>query len=105
MQILYRWQHTDNHHHVYDISEPLILALQTQGTLKADIKIIPIVISRTGMFQVKTLARIAQLVSFKEEPQDELTFKQLSTEAKKIVTALHVHAQEWLSYISRKTYA
>jgi len=38
---------------------------------------IPIVISRTNNFHVKTLAEIAQLVSFKEEPPDELTFKQL----------------------------
>ena len=50
--------------HNYEIFEPLRQALQTYGTLKADIKIIPIVISRTGTFHVKTLAEISQLVSF-----------------------------------------
>jgi hypothetical protein len=63
--------------HIYEIYEPLRQALQTYGTLKADVKIISIVISRTGTFHVKTLAEIAQLVSFTEEPPDELTFKQL----------------------------
>jgi hypothetical protein len=54
--------------HIYDIYEPLRLALQTHGTLKAEVKIILIVISRTVTFHVKTLAEIAQLVSFTEEP-------------------------------------
>ncbi len=59
--------------YIYDLYEPLRLAIQTYGTLKADVEIIPIVISRTGTFHVKTLAEIAQLVSFKENPLDELT--------------------------------
>jgi len=42
--------------HIYTIYEPLKLALETRGTIKADIKIIPIVISRTCTFHVKTLA-------------------------------------------------
>ena len=87
--------------HIYDIYEPLRQALQTHGTLKADVKIIPIVISRTGTFHVKTQAEISQLVSFTEEPPDELTFKQLPPTAKRITMALHVHAQEWLSHISK----
>jgi hypothetical protein len=62
---------------IYDIYEPLRLALQTYGTLKAEVKIIPIVISRTRTFHVKTFAEIVQLVSFREEPEDELTFKQI----------------------------
>jgi hypothetical protein len=66
-----------------------------------DVKIIPIVISRTGTFHVKTLAEISQLVSFTEEPPDELTFKQLPPTAKRITMALHVHAQELLSHISK----
>jgi hypothetical protein len=66
-----------------------------------DVKIIPIVISRDGTFHVKTLAEIAQLASFKDEPPDELTVKQLPITAKKIAMALHVHAQKWLSYISK----
>jgi hypothetical protein len=80
--------------HIYDIYEPLRIAFQTHGILKADVKIIPIVISRTGTFHVKTLAEIAHLVSFKEEPSDELTFKQLPIPARIIAMALHVHAQE-----------
>ena len=87
--------------HIYDIYEPLRLALQTHGTLKADIKIIPIVIRRTGTFHVKKLAEIAQIVSLKEEPPDELTFKQLLIPGKRIAMALHVHAQKWLSRISK----
>ena len=87
--------------HIYEIYEPLRVALQTHGTLKAEVKIIPIVISRTGTFHVRTQAEIAQLVSFAEEPPDELTFKHLPITAKQITMALHVHAQEWLSHISR----
>jgi hypothetical protein len=78
---------------IYEIYKPLRQALQTHGTLKADVKIIPIVISRTCTFHVKTLAEISQLVSFAEEPPDGLTFKQLSPAAKRIRMALHVHAQ------------
>ena len=55
--------------HIYDIYESLRLALQTHGTLKAEVKIIPIVISRTGTFHVKTLAEIAQFVSFSKDPR------------------------------------
>ena len=87
--------------HIYDIYFPLRLALQTYGILKAEVKIIAIVLSRTCTFHVKTLAEIAQLVSFKEEPLEELTFKQLPLAAKRIAMALHVHAQEWLSHISK----
>ena len=47
---------------VYDIYEPLQLALQTYGTLKASVKIVPIVIGRTVTFHVKTLGEIAQLI-------------------------------------------
>ena len=46
--------------HIYNIYEPLKQALQIHGTLKADIKIIPIVISRTGTFNFRTLAEIAK---------------------------------------------
>jgi hypothetical protein len=87
--------------HIYDIYEPLRQALQTHGTLKADIKIIPIVISRTGTFNVKTLAEIAQLISLDEEPPDALTYKQLPKPAQQIAMTLHVHTQEWLSHISK----
>jgi hypothetical protein len=51
-----------NIEHIYEIYEPLRQALHSYGTLKADVKIIPIVISRTGTFHVKTLTKISQLV-------------------------------------------
>jgi hypothetical protein len=92
---------TDIIDHIHTIYEPLKQALQTYGTLKADIKIIPIVISRTGTFHVKTLAEIAQLISFEEEPPDALTYKQLPKPAQQIAMTLHIHAQEWLSHISK----
>jgi hypothetical protein len=59
----------------------------------------PIVINKTGTFHVKTLSEIAQLVSFKGEPLDELAFKQLPITAKRIAMALHAHAHEWPTYI------
>jgi hypothetical protein len=80
--------------HIYNIYEPLKQSFQIHGTLKADIAIIPIVISRTSTFNVRTLAEIAQLVSFGEEPPDTLTYKQLPTPAQKIPMALRIHAQE-----------
>ncbi len=79
--------------HIEDIYEPLRLALQIHGTLKADIKIFPIVISRSGTSHVKTLAEIAQLVFFKEEPPAELTFEQLTIPVERIAMALHVDVQ------------
>ena len=57
----------------------------------------------TGALNVKTLAKISQLVSFKEEPLDALAYQQLPRPAKKIAMALHVHAQDWLSYISENS--
>jgi len=63
--------------------------------LKADIKIIPVVISKTSTTNVKTLAEIAQLVTDKEEPPVIMTFnKQLPKSAKHIAMALHTRAQE-----------
>jgi hypothetical protein len=78
--------------HIHTIYEPLKQALQTYGTLKADIEIISIVLSITCTFNVKTLVEIVQLVSFHEEPSDAMTYKQLPIPAKKIAMALHVHA-------------
>jgi hypothetical protein len=68
--------------HIYTIYEPLKQAVQTHGTIRADVIIVPIVISKTGTFNVKTLAEITQLVSFKEEIPDELIYKQLPRSAK-----------------------
>jgi len=69
--------------------------------VKADIIISPIVISRTSTFNGKTLAEIAQLVSYKEEPPYITTYKQLPKPAKDIVMALYTYAQEWLPHISK----
>jgi len=87
--------------HNYVIYEPLKLAHQTHGTIKADIKLIPIGINRTCTFNVKTLAEIAQLVSYNDEPPDTITYKQLPKQGNHIATSLHKHAQEWLSHISK----
>jgi len=69
--------------HIHIIYEPLYQTLQTRGTINADIKIIPIVISIFGTFNFKTLAEIIQLVSIKEEPLEALTYKHLPKPAKK----------------------
>ena len=63
--------------HINQLYEPLKTVLQTHGRLKADVTILPIFISRTCTFNVKTLAEIDQLVSYKEEPPDIMTYKQL----------------------------
>jgi hypothetical protein len=58
------------------------------------VHIIPTVISITGNFHTSTLAEIAQLVSFKENPPDNITYKSLPPQAQTIAMAIHVHAQE-----------
>jgi hypothetical protein len=65
------------------------------------VQIIPIVISRTGNFHTRELVEIAQLVSFKENPPDNITYKSLPTQAQTIAMAIHVHAQEWLTLESK----
>ena len=64
IQIIERKKSTDGNirtiiDHIYGIYDPIRLALKTYGTLEAEVTIIPIVISRTGTFHVKTLAEIA----------------------------------------------
>jgi len=71
--------------------------------LQADIIIIPIGISKTSTFNVKNVAEIAQLISYKEEPPDIMTYKQLQKPAKHMAMALHTHAQEWLSQIFKNS--
>ena len=78
---------------------PLVDAIRAHNTWPFPVEIIPIVITRTGSFNVKTLAEIAQLVSPQEEPPDALTYRELPQEAKRIVMKLHVHAQHWLHLI------
>jgi hypothetical protein len=89
--------------HIHTLYEPLRqqLLMHATGMYKADIQVIPIVISRTGSFHVKTRAEIAKLVSFQEEQPDTLKYKQMTQPAQEIAMALHVHAQEWLSLISK----
>ena len=74
-------------------------AIRAHGSWQHPVEIIPIVISRTGSFNVKTLAEIAQLISPQEEPPDSLTYNALPKEAKRIVMRLHMHAQHWLHHI------
>jgi hypothetical protein len=81
----------DHIYDIYDIYELLKVALQTHGTLKTEVKIIPIVISIAGTFNVKTLAEIAQLVSLKEEPPDVVSFEQLSTTKKSQYHFMYMH--------------
>ena len=71
--------------------------------LKADVQIIPNVVSRTGTVNVRTLAEITQLVILKEELPNIVAIKQLPTTTKKIAMALHIHAQEWLSYTTKNS--
>jgi hypothetical protein len=59
------------------------------------------VISRTRNFHTRTLAKIAQLVSFKENPPDNITYKSLPTHTQKIAIVIHVHAHEWLTLMSK----
>ena len=66
------------------------------------VQIIPIGISRTGNVHTSTLAEIAQLVSFNENPPDNITYKSLpSPQAQTIAMAIHVHAQDWLTIMSK----
>ena len=58
------------------------------------VQIIPAVISRTGSFYTRTLVEIAQLVSFQENPTNNITYKSLPPQAQSNAMAIHVHAQE-----------
>ena len=66
---------------IHSIYEPLKQAIMRHNRKKTQVQIIHIVISRTGNFHTRTLAEIAQLVSFKENPLDTLTFKSLPAQA------------------------
>ena len=65
------------------------------------VKVIPIVISRTRNFHTRTLAEIAQLVSLKKNPPDTLTYKSLPHQAQTIAMTLNTHSQEWLTLMSK----
>ena len=92
----------DTHDIIDSIQEkyrPLQDAIRAHGSWQHPVEIIPIVISRTGSFNVRTLAEIAQLISPQEEPPDSLTYSALPKEAKNVVMRLHMHAQHWLHHI------
>ena len=78
---------------------PLKQAILDHGHWKDPIVIIPIVISRTGSFHVKTLAKIAQLISLDEEPPEGLTYRDLTPAARRLTMALHTHAQQWMTLL------
>ena len=58
-------------------------------------------ISKTCNFHTRTLVEIAHLVSFKENPPDNISYKSLPTQAQTIAMAIHVHAQELLTPMSK----
>jgi hypothetical protein len=87
---------------IHNICEPLKQTIMRHNKKTIlHVQIIPIVISRTVNFHTRTLAEIAQLVSFKENPSDNITYKSLPTQAQTIVMAIHVHAQGWLTFMSK----
>jgi hypothetical protein len=87
--------------HIHTIYEPLKQTIQLHNNGRIQVEVIPIVISRTRNFHTRTLAEIAQLVSFKENPLETLTYKSLPIKAQTIAMTLHTHAQEWLTLMSK----
>ena len=85
--------------HIYTIYDPLKQAILDHGIWNDPIVIIPIVISRTGSFHVKTLAEIAQLISLDEAPPEGLTYRDLTPAARRLAMALHTHAQQWMTLL------
>ena len=67
----------DTINNIHNIYAPLKQALQLHNKRKLEVQIITIDISRTSTFRTRTLAKIAQLVSFKENPPYTLTYKTL----------------------------
>ena len=87
-----------NIHTIYEPLKQAIIRHKRKKILR--VQIISIVIVITGDFHTQILAEIAQLVSSKENPSDNITYKSLPTQAQAIVMAIHVHAQEWLALMS-----
>ena len=84
---------------IKNIYTPLRHSILDHGWWDDTIEIIPIVISRTGSFHVKTLGEIAQLVSWQEEPPPVRTYTSLDRDCKAIVRELNAHAQQWLTLL------
>jgi hypothetical protein len=91
----------DTINNIQNIYESLKQAIIIHKRKRLQVQIIPIVVSRTRNFHTRTLAEISQLVSFEENPLETLTYKTLSTQAKNIAMAIHIHAQEMYTLISK----
>ncbi len=87
--------------HIHTIYTPLKQPIQLHNNGRIQVKVIPIVISRAGNFHTRTLPEIAQLVSFKENPLDTVTYKSLPPHVQTTAMTLHTHAQEWLTLMSK----
>jgi hypothetical protein len=98
------WDTINNIHNIYKALKQAIIKHNKKKQIQ--VSIIPIGISRTCNFQTRTLAEIAQLVSFEDNPPDTITYKSLPKQAQTIAMTIHVHAQEWytlMSKVSRST--
>jgi hypothetical protein len=91
---------SDNIDNMHTIYATLRQAIQQHKKGRLQVEIIPIVISMTCNLNTRTLAEIAQLVSFKGNPPDTLTYKSLPPQAKTKAMSLHIHAHEWLTLMS-----
>jgi hypothetical protein len=86
---------------IYAIYAPLKQAILQYNNGLLQVEVITIVIHRTCNFHTRTMVEIAQLVSFKENPPNTLTYKSLPPQAQTFATSLHIHAQEWLTLMSK----
>jgi len=85
--------------HIHTIYAPLKKVTQLHNNDRLQAQVIRVVRSKTGNFHTRTFAEIAQLVSFKENPPDTVTYKSQPHQAHTIAMSLHIHAQEWLTLI------
>jgi hypothetical protein len=86
--------------HIHTIYTPLKQAIQLHNNGRIQVEGIPKVKSKTGNFHTRTLAEIAQLVSFKANPPGTLKYKSLPPQAQTIAMTLNTHAHEWLTLMS-----
>jgi hypothetical protein len=86
--------------HIYIIYEPPTHALQTHGTIKADVIIIPIVIAGRERSTSKHSQKLPSSSPSKRNHQTHSPIINFQDQ-EKIAMAPHAHAQEWLSHISK----
>ena len=79
---------------IHTIYAPLKQAIQLRNNGRLQVEVIPMVIGKTSNFYTRTLAEIAQLVSFKENPPKSLTYKLISSQAQTIAISLHIHTHK-----------